>query len=362
MWSNPVVIFVAALAGLIAILAIVNKSNEEAKEKIKENNEASIELANTKQEEIDKINELNTSYEEAYNTYKKTGEGVDSLREKSRELAKSFGTEGEYLLGLVDNYALFNEEVEKLRTKKIKESLPTLQTGIDAAAENTVTEIQDEDDFDKQIKLGSVDVNFSDLNNIDDILKYYYQLNQSIHNAQENGRTDSDEYKDAIGMFAKIGEKIGEYTNQLEALVNAQTKLIIGEMPEATSDSDYEKQRKNAISQIQNSEDKDIQKSIKNYQEANKGASAKEAAEALYKENLSASGNTQNIAYEEKYQAKMGRGVMFDNALTSAYGVDNIKDIASKSKGSKQSYKNLTVKAGGGAFTKNYLSLMNQVK
>lgn len=46
---------------------------------------------------------------------------------------------------------------------------------------------------------------------------------------------------------------------------------------------------------------------------------------------------------------------MFDNALTSAYGVDNIKDIASKSKGSKQSYKNLTVKAGGGAFTKNYL-------
>ena len=95
-------------------------------------------------------------------------------------------------------------------------------------------------------------------------------------------------------------------------------------MPEATSDSDYEKQRKNAISQIQNSEDKDIQKSIKNYQEANKGASAKEAAEALYKENLSASGNTQNIAYEEKYQAKMGRGVMFDNALTSAYGVDGL--------------------------------------
>lgn len=359
MWSNPVVIFVAALAGLIAILAIVNKSNEEAKEKIKENNEASIELANTKQEEIDKINELNTSYEEAYNTYKKTGEGIDSLREKSRELAKSFGTEGEYLLGLVDNYALFNEEVEKLRTKKIKESLPTLQTGVDAAAENTVTEIQDEDDFDKQIKLGSVDVNFSDLNSIDDILKYYYQLNQSIHNAQENGRTDSDEYKDAIGMFAKIGEKIGEYTNQLEALVNAQTKLIIGEMPEATSDSDYEKQRKSTISQIQNSEDKDIQKSIKNYKEANKGATDQEAAEALYKENLSASGNAQNIAYEEKYQAKIGRGVMFDNALTSAYGVDNIKDIASKSKGSKQSYKNLTVKAGGGAFTKK-LSLFDK--
>lgn len=359
MWSNPIVIFVAALAGLVAILAIVSKANEEAKEKIKENNEASIELANTKQEEIDKINELNTSYEEAYNTYKKTGEGVDSLREKSRELAKSFGTEGEYLLGLVDNYALFNEEVEKLRTKKIKESLPSLQTGTAAAAENTVTEIQDEDDFDKQIKLGSVDVNFSDLNSIDDILKYYYQLNQSIHNAQENGRADSDEYKDAIGMFAKIGEKIGEYTNQLEALVNAQTKLIIGEMPEVTSDSDYEKQRKNAISQIQNSEDKDIQKSIKNYQEANKGASAKEAAEALYKENLSASGNTQNIAYEEKYQAKIGRGVMFDNALTSAYGVDNIKDIASKSKGSKQSYKNLTVKAGGGAFTKK-LSLFDE--
>lgn len=359
MWSNPVVIFVAALAGLIAILAIVNKSNEEAKEKIKENNEASIELANTKQEEIDKINELNTSYEEAYNTYKKTGEGVDSLREKSRELAKSFGTEGEYLLGLVDNYALFNEEVEKLRTKKIKESLPTLQTGVNAAAENTVTEIQDEDDFDKQIKLGSVDVNFSDLNSIDDILKYYYQLNQSIHNAQENGRTDSDEYKDAIGMFAKIGEKIGEYTNQLEALVNAQTKLIIGEMPDSTSDSDYEKQRKKTITKIQNSEDEDVQKSIKNYKEAHKGATDQEAAEELYKNNLSASGNAQNIAYEEKYQAKIGRGVMFDNALTSAYGVDNIKDIASKSKGSKQSYKNLTVKAGGGAFTKK-LSLFDE--
>lgn len=359
MWSNPVVIFVAALAGLIAILAIVNKSNEEAKEKIKENNEASIELANTKQEEIDKINKLNTSYEEAYNTYKKTGEGVDSLREKSRELAKSFGTEGEYLLGLVDNYALFNEEVEKLRTKKIKESLPTLQTGVNAAAENTVTEIQDEDDFDKQIKLGSVDVNFSDLNSIDDILKYYYQLNQSIHNAQENGRTDSDEYKDAIGMFAKIGEKIGEYTNQLEALVNAQTKLIIGEMPDSTSDSDYEKQRKKTITKIQNSEDEDVQKSIKNYKEAHKGATDQEAAEELYKNNLSASGNAQNIAYEEKYQAKIGRGVMFDNALTSAYGVDNIKDIASKSKGSKQSYKNLTVKAGGGAFTKK-LSLFDE--
>lgn len=359
MWSNPVVIFVAALAGLIAILAIVNKSNEEAKEKIKENNEASIELANTKQEEIDKINELNTSYEEAYNTYKKTGEGVDSLREKSRELAKSFGTEGEYLLGLVDNYALFNEEVEKLRTKKIKESLPTLQTGVNAAAENTVTEIQDEDDFDKQIKLDSVDVNFSDLNSIDDILKYYYQLNQSIHNAQENGRTDSDEYKDAIGMFAKIGEKIGEYTNQLEALVNAQTKLIIGEMPDSTSDSDYEKQRKKTITKIQNSEDEDVQKSIKNYKEAHKGATDQEAAEELYKNNLSASGNAQNIAYEEKYQAKIGRGVMFDNALTSAYGVDNIKDIASKSKGSKQSYKNLTVKAGGGAFTKK-LSLFDE--
>lgn len=359
MWSNPIVIFVAALAGLIAILAIVNKSNEEAKEKIKENNEASIELANTKQEEIDKINELNTSYEEAYNTYKKTGEGVDSLREKSRELAKSFGTEGEYLLGLVDNYALFNEEVEKLRTKKIKESLPTLQTGVDAAAENTVTEIQDEDDFDKQIKLGSVDVNFSDLNSIDDILKYYYQLNQSIHNAQENGRTDSDEYKDAIGMFAKIGEKIGEYTNQLEALVNAQTKLIIGEMPDSTSDSDYEKQRKKTITKIQNSEDEDVQKSIKNYKEAHKGATDEEAAEELYKNNLSASGNAQNIAYEEKYQAKIGRGVMFDNALTSAYGVDNIKDIASKLKDSKQSYKNLTVKAGGGAFTKK-LSLFDE--
>lgn len=359
MWSNPVVIFVAALAGLIAILAIVNKSNEEAKEKIKENNEASIELANTKQEEIDKINELNTSYEEAYNTYKKTGEGVDSLREKSRELAKSFGTEGEYLLGLVDNYALFNEEVEKLRTKKIKESLPTLQTGVNAAAENTVTEIQDEDDFDKQIKLGSVDVNFSDLNSIDDILKYYYQLNQSIHNAQENGRTDSDEYKDAIGMFAKIGGKIGEYTNQLEALVNAQTKLIIGEMPDSTSDSDYEKQRKKTITKIQNSEDENVQKSIKNYKEAHKGATDQEAAEELYKNNLSASGNAQNIAYEEKYQAKIGRGVMFDNALTSAYGVDNIKDIASKSKGSKQSYKNLTVKAGGGAFTKK-LSLFDE--
>ena len=62
---------------------------------------------------------------------------------------------------------------------------------------------------------------------------------------------------------------------------------------------------------------------------------------------------------EEKYQAKIGRGVMFDNALTSAYGVDNIKDIASKSKGSKQSYKNLTVKAGGGAFTKK-LSLFDE--
>ena len=359
MWSNPVVIFVAALAGLIAILAIVNKSNEEAKEKIKENNEASIELANTKQEEIDKINELNTSYEEAYNTYKKTGEGIDSLREKSRELAKSFGTEGEYLLGLVDNYALFNEEVEKLRTKKIKESLPTLQTGVDAAAENTVTEIQDEDDFDKQIKLGSVDVNFSDLNSIDDILKYYYQLNQSIHNAQENGRTDSDEYKDAIGMFAKIGEKIGEYTNQLEALVNAQTKLIIGEMPEATSDSDYEKQRKNSISKIQNSKDEDIQKSIKNYKEANKGATDQEAAEALYKENLSASGNTQNIAYEEKYQAKIGRGVAFDNALTSAYGVDNIKDIGNKNEKTKQDYRNLTVKAGTGQDQKE-LSLFDE--
>lgn len=359
MWSNPVVIFVAALAGLIAILAIVNKSNEEAKEKIKENNEASIELANTKQEEIDKINELNTSYEEAYNTYKKTGEGIDSLREKSRELAKSFGTEGEYLLGLVDNYALFNEEVEKLRTKKIKESLPTLQTGVDAAAENTVTEIQDEDDFDKQIKLGSVDVNFSDLNSIDDILKYYYQLNQSIHNAQENGRTDSDKYKDAIGVFAKIGEKIGEYTNQLEALVNAQTKLIIGEMPEATSDSDYEKQRKNTISQIQNSKDEDIQKSIKNYKEANKGATDQEAAEALYKENLSASGNTQNIAYEEKYQAKIGRGVAFDNALTSAYGVDNIKDIGNKNEKTKQDYRNLTVKAGTGQDQKE-LSLFDE--
>lgn len=359
MWSNPVVIFVAALAGLIAILAIVNKSNEEAKEKIKENNEASIELANTKQEEIDKINELNTSYEEAYNTYKKTGEGIDSLREKSRELAKSFGTEGEYLLGLVDNYALFNEEVEKLRTKKIKESLPTLQTGVDAAAENTVTEIQDEDDFDKQIKLGSVDVNFSDLNSIDDILKYYYQLNQSIHNAQENGRTDSDEYKDAIGMFAKIGEKIGEYTNQLEGLVNAQTKLIIGEMPEATSDSDYEKQRKNSISKIQNSKDEDIQKSIKNYKEANKGATDQEAAEALYKENLSASGNTQNIAYEEKYQAKIGRGVAFDNALTSAYGVDNIKDIGNKNEKTKQDYRNLTVKAGTGQDQKE-LSLFDE--
>lgn len=359
MWSNPVVIFVAALAGLIAILAIVNKSNEEAKEKIKENNEASIELANTKQEEIDKINELNTSYEEAYNTYKKTGEGIDSLREKSRELAKSFGTEGEYLLGLVDNYALFNEEVEKLRTKKIKESLPTLQTGVDAAAENTVTEIQDEDDFDKQIKLGSVDVNFSDLNSIDDILKYYYQLNQSIHNVQENGRTDSDEYKDAIGMFAKIGEKIGEYTNQLEALVNAQTKLIIGEMPEATSDSDYEKQRKNTISQIQNSKDEDIQKSIKNYKEAHKGATDQEAAEALYKENLSASGNTQNIAYEEKYQAKIGRGVAFDNALASAYGVDNIKDIGNKNEKTKQDYRNLTVKAGTGQDQKE-LSLFDE--
>lgn len=359
MWSNPVVILVAALAGLIAILAIVNKSNKEAKEEIKENNEASIELANTKQEEIDKINELNTSYEEAYNTYKKTGEGVDSLREKSRELAKSFGTEGEYLLGLVDNYALFNEEVEKLRAKKIKESLPTLRTGVNAAAENTVTEIQDEDDFDKQIKLGSVDVNFSDLNSIDDILKYYYQLNQSIHDAQENGRTDSDEYKDAIGMFAKIGEKIGEYTNQLEALVNAQTKLIIGEMPDSTSDSDYEKQRKKTITKIQNSEDEDVQKSIKNYKEAHEGATDQEAAEELYKNNLSASGNAQNIAYEEKYQAKIGRGVMFDNALTSAYGVDNIKDIASKLKGSKQSYKNLTVKAGGGAFTKK-LSLFDE--
>lgn len=357
--ANPFVMFAMAIMGVITAMSLFNKSNEEAKEKTKENNEASIELANTKQEEIDKINELNTSYEEAYNTYKKTGEGVDSLREKSRELAKSFGTEGEYLLGLVDNYALFNEEVEKLRTKKIKESLPTLQTGVDAAAENTVTEIQDEDDFDKQIKLGSVDVNFSDLNSIDDILKYYYQLNQSIHNAQENGRTDSDEYKDAIGMFAKIGEKIGEYTNQLEALVNAQTKLIIGEMPDSTSDSDYEKQRKKTITKIQNSEDEDVQKSIKNYKEAHKGATDQEAAEELYKNNLSASGNAQNIAYEEKYQAKIGRGVMFDNALTSAYGVDNIKDITSKLKGSKQSYKNLTVKAGGGAFTKK-LSLFDE--
>lgn len=357
--ANPFVMFAMAIMGVITAMSLFNKSNEEAKEKTKENNEASIELANTKQEEIDKINELNTSYEEAYNAYKKTGEGVDSLREKSRELAKSFGTEGEYLLGLVDNYALFNEEVEKLRTKKIKESLPTLQTGVDAAAENTVTEIQDEDDFDKQIKLGSVDVNFSDLNSIDDILKYYYQLNQSIHNAQENGRTDSDEYKDAIGMFAKIGEKIGEYTNQLEALVNAQTKLIIGEMPEATSDSDYEKQRKNTISQIQNSKDEDIQKSIKNYKEAHKGATDQEAAEALYKENLSASGNTQNIAYEEKYQAKIGRGVAFDNALASAYGVDNIKDIGNKNEKTKQDYRNLTVKAGTGQDQKE-LSLFDE--
>lgn len=324
---NPLILLATAIIGVVSAISIFNKSQQQAREETKANNEAAIELADTKKEELETINELAKSYEEVYKTYEKTGKGVDSLKEKSYELIDSFGEQGRYLLGLVDNYSLFNKEVKKLQQQQLEKSLPSLKTGVAAAGQNALIDIQNESDYDKDIELGTVKVNFSELKDIESILEKYYALQEQISIYQERGETDSDAYREAVGMFAKIGDRISEYTDQLEALVSTQSQLIIGAMPDSKDYSSYKENRQEAIQKIKNSKDTDTQQAIKNYIEANEGATKEQAAEEIYRENLSVSGSTINQEYEDRYQKSTSLAKNFKKEIATTFGTEKFADI-----------------------------------
>ena len=127
-WVGGITIAVGAIIGTISLLDNAYEKNVES---LKKSRDAVLEL----KEEQDKNQDLYKSYQKAYDTYKKTGEGKAELRQTSYELCKALDKENNSVVLLSNNYEALNKQVQESRKRQLEEDFEINKGGFDNAKE-----------------------------------------------------------------------------------------------------------------------------------------------------------------------------------------------------------------------------------
>lgn len=148
--ANIIVAVVTALLALVTAYSAYSKMVSETRQAKIEANNRIIEQNKELKDEKDAILENAKAYNEAFNTYKETGEGKSELITASQELIDKLGDEGTALLSVIDNYSLFNEKLKEVLSTRLKvqnTDATSLITSYEAAARNV--SLQNKEDADK---------------------------------------------------------------------------------------------------------------------------------------------------------------------------------------------------------------------
>lgn len=127
-WVGGITVAVGAIIGTISLLDNAYEKNVES---LKKSRDAVLEL----KEEQDKNQDLYKSYQKAYDTYKKTGEGKAELRQTSYELCKALDEENNSVVLLSNNYEALNKQVQESRKRQLEEDFEINKGGFDNAKE-----------------------------------------------------------------------------------------------------------------------------------------------------------------------------------------------------------------------------------
>ena len=135
----------AAAAAGIALLVVMTKKEEQNTQAVKEAAEAAKEKAEAEKEEVQANKELLDSYNDAYKTYKETGENKQDLIDKSLELAKAYNIERGAIYALTGDYKKLNEEIIKKRKEELQHLKDTNNSGKEAANKVLVDKLREGD-------------------------------------------------------------------------------------------------------------------------------------------------------------------------------------------------------------------------
>lgn len=263
-------VITAIVAAGVALSAYIAKAENARKKQIEENNEI-IESAKQHQEEAKAVDSAVAAYQNAYNTYKQTGEGKDALNDATKALAEQYGFEINQLDILAGKYDKINQKIAESIKIKGQEALVEAQGQLDAA-KGTLNE---------KINVGSIE-NFL---NIDDTW-----LSDSQKEYQEKLRS----------LFEEKG--IGKYENGYLSFIkddSADVILAIGEFLEALDQTAIKNDDVlRSLAESYNNQVEDIE-SIKEGQKAVIAAATQVATGIIMEEALG--GDLSNITTPEQY-------------------------------------------------------------
>ena len=226
--DNPITAAIVAFTVLVGVLGAVAKAAEEArKAQIQENN-ATIDAANKKQEQIAKHKELYSSLEDLNQKYKQNEISRSELKSGIEDLIQQYGLEGEAANKLRGNYEDLIQAVKELKKEDAKQAAASSRQEYDAAKENMMASFEaqgrravkvsvDEANGEYQTKyalsLGS--------NNMSDEAKK--ALADSGFIDKENGTIELKVDYDAESL-AKMHDTVGELVTDLNSTLSDQQK------------------------------------------------------------------------------------------------------------------------------------------
>lgn len=103
--------------------------------RLEEARAASKEAGDAAKEETDNIQKLYDTYSKAKSVYDSTGDSKDSLDSATQSLVEALGLEEAELDRLIQKYGSLDEAIKQATSDKIKNEMPDLLSGYDAAKE-----------------------------------------------------------------------------------------------------------------------------------------------------------------------------------------------------------------------------------
>lgn len=312
--ANPIVQIGFALGGLIGIIHLVTKAQEENIEAQKKANDETIKEAEELQKENESIKDLHKTYQEALSSYEKTGEGKDKLIEATEALNDATGAEIKKNQMLADSYDLVNQKISKAEQKKTSEALKKTESQVEAQKENilfdyapSVTKIDEikQQAYDTRAlsikgsilsstdnpiqnyleeelsKIGDFDferfgrnLEISGIQGIQDLRKIYKAFDKAIEGMREDIPDNIREDSTLWNNLQNIQKSLGKDLEKLKDYKKAEKELIIqSSIQEVDMDTDFseikglksfEKYRQSIIDSVSNAfKDNDLEGSQK---------------------------------------------------------------------------------------------------
>ena len=250
--SGIIGIVAIAITALISAFTAYQTAVEKAAQQEKEFYEQRRDNALAIEEENNAIQNLYETYSSYYTTYSQTGENKDELRDATIELCNALNIEIDTLDLLSDSYDKVNRKIAEARQKQAKEALDIAQEGIDSAGMALMLNSSKESDYDENWRNIQFDAGWAgnDEQEVSDFLaKRLEDLNQDMQ-VNKSGTISQDFYvnniknlEDFISTYEAIQEAYNDMATEFKdspgTLTDSEIYSSIGTWLEE-SKTDYE--------------------------------------------------------------------------------------------------------------------------